>query len=968
MQLWSIAADLRRAPRPSAGWSDSRGVTVIEKIIIVAVFVFAIVGGVRFLSGGTNQALVCHGQQLLNPNGTTTCVGGGGAAGNDNITAPPKAPAPPRCDGISCMCFVAGTKVVTIGGLVSIEEVTAGTLVLSRSEAGDTTDWRPVLQTFVNQSRSLVRLSTLDADGRTETFETTGNHPFFTERRGWIDARDLVPGADLLIDGEGRPVRLLNADSLDRQVPVYNFEVAEFHTYFIGASAIWVHNRPAAAGDFVNVQWGAGPPVQAEVRRVLSDRTFEVRFAGADGRTITTRVDRNGHVVRSPGPSRAGLDAPLPALPSGANAVPPPLNPRNPGMPSGLEGYQVTPFQPPPRPLGPAGPGVLPLPPGAAPPRPPGVVTPDLGAPPPLVHVPPPLHVPPVIHNPTLPPGAAPPHVPGQPMPGRPVILPPPGTAGYPGSLINEVPYGQNRPPRPALVETLRPGNPVGRIVPIRVPGQAGRINAEIVNSNGNHTYTVRYDDGTGVQLATIRPNGTVVSGPDPVVATVQLVTFIKHVDPIETIRTQRTGHTWVELQFRDPQAIPANWRREHPGHWEALRSNSYRVGFYPDPRLRSSGPTESVPGSLQWEGGHRANDPLSAPHATQSYDLTLSQVEALIRHVDETATTSRYSTCAIGGDRNCTRWAVDAIAATGYRPPDASFMGVLPMPTKLYHSIRKDSLAGRPGAASVPIVTTHAFQFERDSNGVDRTDAEGNLVPQLGPDGRPITRLRETGAPPPAPPPPVEVPASDTASIASTDTTSSVDSLDVPDLPQPPPGRPLGLRERMRGYWHRPANQVRNLFRERARPVARTERPNLAAADNPSVSDLTSEVGGGAALATQTPAARMEIDGDSDDGLGFGPPPAGGQPFAYDSDSDDEFPMRPPAGGAQPAVNRRPIESDSEEDFPMRGGPSMAPPPAAPRVPPLAPLRSPTGSTESGGGDDRILRDGAGYVGGPCG
>ncbi|RMG13724.1 MAG: hypothetical protein D6731_11670 [Planctomycetota bacterium] len=74
----------------------------------------------------------------------------------------------------------------------------------------------------------------------------TTEHPFWVRGRGWVAAKDLEPGDRLLgSQGEqlvltGREVRLEEADH-------YNFEVEDWHTYFVSEteqdSAVWVHNR-----------------------------------------------------------------------------------------------------------------------------------------------------------------------------------------------------------------------------------------------------------------------------------------------------------------------------------------------------------------------------------------------------------------------------------------------------------------------------------------------------------------------------------------------------------------------------------------------------------------------------------------------------------------------------------------------------------------------------------------------------
>jgi hypothetical protein len=70
-----------------------------------------------------------------------------------------------------------------------------------------------------------------------QTIETTDDHPFWVPaRREWIDAKDLKLG-DRLDDVDGGTAIL---ESTSRElhpegIPVFNFEVEDFHTYFVRA-------------------------------------------------------------------------------------------------------------------------------------------------------------------------------------------------------------------------------------------------------------------------------------------------------------------------------------------------------------------------------------------------------------------------------------------------------------------------------------------------------------------------------------------------------------------------------------------------------------------------------------------------------------------------------------------------------------------------------------------------------------
>jgi len=74
-----------------------------------------------------------------------------------------------------------------------------------------------------------------------ETIETTAEHPFYVDGKGFVPAGELGIGTSI-VTRAGPSLRLHAADSHRRQSTVYNLEVEDFHTYFVGKAKLWVHN------------------------------------------------------------------------------------------------------------------------------------------------------------------------------------------------------------------------------------------------------------------------------------------------------------------------------------------------------------------------------------------------------------------------------------------------------------------------------------------------------------------------------------------------------------------------------------------------------------------------------------------------------------------------------------------------------------------------------------------------------
>ena len=73
--------------------------------------------------------------------------------------------------------------------------------------------------------------------------QCTETHPFQVKDKGWIDACNLNPGDVVYTKDWGTAtVQSVNLLELDEPVEVFNFEVEDCHTYFVGNSFILVHN------------------------------------------------------------------------------------------------------------------------------------------------------------------------------------------------------------------------------------------------------------------------------------------------------------------------------------------------------------------------------------------------------------------------------------------------------------------------------------------------------------------------------------------------------------------------------------------------------------------------------------------------------------------------------------------------------------------------------------------------------
>ena len=152
------------------------------------------------------------------------------------------------------MCFVAGTLIHTASGLLPIEQVTPGMVVLSRDPVTQRQGHKPVVQAFVTHPARLYHLRITahedenagDGDSTPATLVCTGEHPFWVEQQSkFIAASELHPGSVFkLANGKSAQLSAIDIqDAPDGDVfTTYNFEVQDWHTYFAGEDGVWVHN------------------------------------------------------------------------------------------------------------------------------------------------------------------------------------------------------------------------------------------------------------------------------------------------------------------------------------------------------------------------------------------------------------------------------------------------------------------------------------------------------------------------------------------------------------------------------------------------------------------------------------------------------------------------------------------------------------------------------------------------------
>lgn len=132
-------------------------------------------------------------------------------------------------------CFAAGTPVRTLGGPRPIESIRTGDQVLSRDVI---TGAR--LSAGLGRPPQPARHNFASGIDNGDAVVASRFHRFWLAGRGWAMARDLKSGD--VLRTLGGPARITSVEQAPVQ-PVFNLDIAQSRTYFVGTSAMLVHDN-----------------------------------------------------------------------------------------------------------------------------------------------------------------------------------------------------------------------------------------------------------------------------------------------------------------------------------------------------------------------------------------------------------------------------------------------------------------------------------------------------------------------------------------------------------------------------------------------------------------------------------------------------------------------------------------------------------------------------------------------------
>ncbi|WP_258028617.1 TIGR04388 family protein, partial [Leptospira inadai] len=231
-------------------------------------------------------------------------------------------------------CFTAGTLIRTKQGLKPIEKIEIGDLVLSLDPKTGDLSYKRVSRLFSKETPLIHRVTYTNGN----VINTTWNHPFFIRGKGFTEVRNISSGESSVtvasIRNSSRTERssgiqlgaslaalgsrssssnlatwkdeirgtvgIAKIEEVYEKTKVYNFEVEDNHTYFVGKDGVLVHNDAGCmAGGFAT---GVGKSIARLVDAPQHLIETGASIAAPENFRITDEFGRlvNAHPLEAP--------------------------------------------------------------------------------------------------------------------------------------------------------------------------------------------------------------------------------------------------------------------------------------------------------------------------------------------------------------------------------------------------------------------------------------------------------------------------------------------------------------------------------------------------------------------------------------------------------------------------------------------------------------------------------------------
>lgn len=133
-----------------------------------------------------------------------------------------------------------------------------------------------------------------------EEIVTTDNHPFYVQGRGFIEAVNLLIDDKLIsVNGEDLVIEEFFIEETEEPVDVYNFQVEDYHTYFVGENKVWVHNLECGQTSTAFEQEEFASTSKERISKTPSEKNMNVEFTGERGNSKCIPKDKDSSLAKT---------------------------------------------------------------------------------------------------------------------------------------------------------------------------------------------------------------------------------------------------------------------------------------------------------------------------------------------------------------------------------------------------------------------------------------------------------------------------------------------------------------------------------------------------------------------------------------------------------------------------------------------------------------------------------------------
>lgn len=198
-----------------------------------------------------------------------------------------------------CGCFLAGTLILTDSSYKRIEDIKPGDIVWAFNDTTNTYGKKQVVRVF-----EYVRDTVYILHIGNGIIKTTNDHPFFIAGR-WLRVKNLHTG-DSVITYNRSKILISGIERVAQRTTVYNFEVADYHSYYVSDQQVLVHNNACDVSKYRNATSGeteaakVGRQKHAEFKEKVKEKGWEPnpKLIGKDGKTyIPDARTKSGNLI-----------------------------------------------------------------------------------------------------------------------------------------------------------------------------------------------------------------------------------------------------------------------------------------------------------------------------------------------------------------------------------------------------------------------------------------------------------------------------------------------------------------------------------------------------------------------------------------------------------------------------------------------------------------------------------------------